>query len=169
MNQRFAGRAIVDVQDPVNVDVAYMPQPDLALLPPRVRCCGRGTIFTGTRPRRRRTVCSSSTSPIARSRSTARSQSALDHGPCWITVPRSARGDVTEVWLVDLERRDVVVVHRDPSGDTYRQVQVVRRGEVIAPAAFSDRHGLARGRATRLLGYSATRLSWPRCASSKTR
>jgi Uma2 family endonuclease len=54
-----------------------------------------------------------------------------------IKVPRHARGEVTEVWLIDLER-DVVVVYRDPSGDTYRQAQVVRRGEVVAPAAFSD-------------------------------
>src|SRR5260370_42159053 len=31
----FAGRALVDVQNPIVVDVAYAPQPDLALLRPR--------------------------------------------------------------------------------------------------------------------------------------
>src|SRR3954447_3983331 len=30
--QLFAGRVLVDVQNPVVVDVAYAPQPDLALL-----------------------------------------------------------------------------------------------------------------------------------------
>jgi Uma2 family endonuclease len=35
LNQRFAGRAIVGVQNPVNVDVACTPQPDLVLLRPR--------------------------------------------------------------------------------------------------------------------------------------
>src|SRR5712692_8007600 len=35
LSQLFAARAIVDAQNPILVDVAYAPQPDLALLHPR--------------------------------------------------------------------------------------------------------------------------------------
>ena len=52
-------------------------------------------------------------------------------------MPRYARGGVTDLWLVDLER-EVVFVYRDPSGDTYQQVQVLRRGEHAGPVTFPD-------------------------------
>ena len=35
LSRLFADQAIVDAQDPIVVDVAYAPQPDLALLRPR--------------------------------------------------------------------------------------------------------------------------------------
>jgi len=37
LSHLLAGQAIVDVQNPMIVDVAYAPQPDLALLRPRHR------------------------------------------------------------------------------------------------------------------------------------
>jgi Uma2 family endonuclease len=43
-------------------------------------------------------------------------------------VPGYAQAAIPEVWLVDL-RDEVLQVHRDPAGGTFRVVHVLRRGE----------------------------------------
>ena len=52
------------------------------------------------------------------------------------TKPTIYAPAVAEYWVVDLERR-CVVVHRDPAGDGYRDVTVAPRGETIAPRAVT--------------------------------
>ena len=52
-----------------------------------------------------------------------------------IKVPRYARGGVTELWLVDLDR-EVVVVYRDPSADAYQHMQLFHRGETVLVEAL---------------------------------
>ena len=52
-----------------------------------------------------------------------------------IKMPRYARGGLTELWLIDLER-DVVVVYREPQGDSYQHLQAFSRGDTITPAGL---------------------------------
>ena len=117
LGQLFAGRVLVDVQNPVAVDIAYAPQPDLALLRPR-------TDYYATQ--------TPTTADCLLVIEVAETSAEFDRQ---IKVPRYARGGVAELWLVDLER-DVVVVYRDPAGEAYQQVQVFHRGETLTIAAL---------------------------------
>jgi Uma2 family endonuclease len=47
-----------------------------------------------------------------------------------------AAAGIPEVWIVDLERRRVLV-HRQPDGDLYREAFVIDQGS-LSPAAFPD-------------------------------
>jgi Uma2 family endonuclease len=107
-----ARRAIVDVQDPVVVGAAYAPQPDLAVLRPK------SDYYASQTP---------TADDCLLVIEVADTSAEYDRQ---IKMPRYARGGVSELWLVDLER-EVVVVYRDPLGDAYEHVQVFRRGEVI--------------------------------------
>jgi Uma2 family endonuclease len=111
-----AGRAIVDVQDPIVVGAEYAPQPDLALLRPRA------DYYAAQTPTAVDCILVIEVSD---------SSAEFDRQ---IKMPRYARGGVAELWLVDLER-DVVVVYENPMGDSYQRVQVFRRGEAIALGA----------------------------------
>lgn len=117
LSRLFATEAIVDAQNPIRVDVAYAPQPDLSLLRPRADYYATQT-------------------PTAAECllviEVADTSAEFDQQ---IKAPRYARGGVAELWLVDLER-DVVVAYRDPSGNAYQLVQVFHRGETLAIAAL---------------------------------
>jgi Uma2 family endonuclease len=119
LSRLFADQAIVDVQNPLAIDAAYVPQPDLVLLRPVPDFYASGTPTAAD--------CLLIVEVGDSSAETDRQ----------VKVPRYARGGVTDLWLVDLER-GVVFVYRDPIGDTYQQVQVLRRGEHARPVAFPD-------------------------------
>lgn len=112
LSRLFADQAIIDAQDPIIADVAYVPQPDVALLRLRTDYYASGT-------------------PTAADCllviEVADTSAEYDRQ---IKMPRYARGGVAELWLVDLER-DAIVVYRDPVGDSYQHVQVFRRGDSI--------------------------------------
>lgn len=55
-----------------------------------------------------------------------------------VKVPLYARSGVPETWLLDLEQ-ETLTAYRDPAADGYRAVQVLRRGEQLAPAACPER------------------------------
>jgi Uma2 family endonuclease len=113
LSQLFADQAIVDAQNPIIVDVAYAPQPDLALLLPRA------DYYASQTP---------TTDDCLLVIEVADTSAEYDRQ---IKVPRYARGRVPELWLVDLER-EAVVVYRQPVGDAYQHLQVFRRGDIIA-------------------------------------
>jgi Uma2 family endonuclease len=52
-------------------------------------------------------------------------------------APMYARYGVPELWIVNLNR-DQVVVYRDPKATGYATTQVYRRGDSISPLAFPD-------------------------------
>jgi len=52
------------------------------------------------------------------------------------TKPLVYAPHVAEYWVVDLDRR-CVVVHRDPDGETYRSVTIVADGESLAPKSVT--------------------------------
>jgi Uma2 family endonuclease len=52
-------------------------------------------------------------------------------------LARHAEHGLPDYWALDLGR-DLMLVHRDPTPDGYRSVQIARRGDRIAPLAFPD-------------------------------
>ncbi len=112
LSRLFADQAIVDAQDPIIADVAYVPQPDVALLHLRPDYYASGT-------------------PTAADCllviEVADTSAEYDRQ---IKMPHYARGGIAELWLVDLER-DVVVVYQNPTGDSYQHVQVFHQGDSI--------------------------------------
>ena len=54
-----------------------------------------------------------------------------------VKLPRYARENIPEVWIVDLVR-GAVEVHREPSPTGYRSERRVERGGTLTPAAFPD-------------------------------
>jgi Uma2 family endonuclease len=119
LSRLFADRAIIDAQDPMMVDVAYAPQPDLALLRPRPDYYATQT---------------PTTADCLLVIEVADTSADFDRQ---IKMPRYARGGLPELWLVDLER-DVVVVYRDPAGEAYQHTQVLHRGETTTVAALGQ-------------------------------
>jgi Uma2 family endonuclease len=54
-----------------------------------------------------------------------------------VKLPLYARSGVAELWIVDLTR-DLIEIYRDRQTDRYATTTQVRRGGVVAPAAFPD-------------------------------
>lgn len=116
----FSDIAQVGIQDPVYLDEHSEPQPDLTLLIPRP------DFYASGHPR---------PSDILLLVGIADSTLAFDRG---VKVPLYARAGIREVWLVNLAE-DAINVYRDPTPGGYRISWTARRGESLAPEAFSGR------------------------------
>jgi Uma2 family endonuclease len=118
LNERFvlgvAGRARVSVQNPVRLSTRS--EPDVALL--RLRPDG----YRDATP---------SPEDVLLIVEVSDTTLGYDRG---IKLALYAAAGIPEVWIWDLKRRRVLV-HRQPSGRSYRTVAVVECGE-IAPTAF---------------------------------
>ncbi len=112
----FAGAALVSIQKPVRLGKRSEPEPDVALLRPRI---------TGV----------PSAEDVLLLVEVADTTVELDRR---IKLPLYARAGVREVWLVDL-RHDLVEIHQQPTPKGYRSVCAARRGESIAPETLPDR------------------------------
>jgi Uma2 family endonuclease len=109
--------AIVSVQNPVRLDEHTEPQPDLTVL--RVRDY-RESLPT---PEDVLLLIEISDTTLA-----------YDRG---VKLPLYARAGIREVWIVDLPG-EVIERHADPSGDGYRSLEQMRRGEEIKSAALPE-------------------------------
>lgn len=49
-----------------------------------------------------------------------------------------ARRGIAEMWQIE-RRRDLIVVFRSPTTEGYSNIQILRRGDSLAPLAFPDR------------------------------
>jgi Uma2 family endonuclease len=105
--------AIVRVQSPVILGPHWEPQPDVALLRPRADGYRRAHPGPGD---------------ILLLIEVADASLGTDRE---LKLPRYAAAGIPEAWLVALER-DVVEVHREPGPAGYREVQTLRRGDVLA-------------------------------------
>jgi Uma2 family endonuclease len=115
---RLQGRAIISIQNPVRLRPRSEPEPDIMLLRPR-----------GDRYRQGLPGPEDVLLIIEVSDSTLH----FDRGT---KLPLYAAAGIPEVWIVDLERRRVLV-HRQPDGDLYREAVVVDDGS-LSPLAFPD-------------------------------
>jgi Uma2 family endonuclease len=112
-------RALVSVQDPVDLDPYDEPQPDLALLRPRPDDYAAGH----PRPADILLVVEVADTSLAADRR--------------LKLPLYARAGVVEAWLVDLEG-DALEVHREPRSTGYALIRRYQRGERAAPQALPE-------------------------------
>ena len=54
-----------------------------------------------------------------------------------IKLPHYSASDIPEVWIEDL-KNGVLQVHRDPAGNSYKAIQMLRPYDVVSPLAFPN-------------------------------
>lgn len=115
----LAGRAIVHVQNPTELDRYSEPLPDVMLLKPRAD-------FYGTaHPRPEDALLLVEVSDTSLRHDRVRK------------LPIYARTGVPEYWIVNREA-DAIEIFRSPSREGYREVFRRGRGESVSPSAFPD-------------------------------
>lgn len=117
--RELGSRAIVGVQNPIQLSTRSEPQPDFAILQRRPDFYASGH----PQPRDVFALIEVSDTTIEFDRT--------------VKVPIYAKDNIAEVWIVDLNAESVQI-HRDPSDTGYRQLQTFRRGQMIAFQAFTD-------------------------------
>ena len=109
--------ALVSPQNPVRLDEHHEPQPDLAVV--HDRAYGRSL----PAPEDTLLLIEVSDTTLSYDRN--------------VKVPIYARAGIPEVWIVDINGQRMER-HSDPSGDSYRHVELARRGETLASTTFPD-------------------------------
>ena len=109
--------AVVSVQNNIALRPRSLPQPDLVLLRPEMLA---RPVVPG--PQDILLVVEVADSTLAKDRD--------------VKAPLYARHGIAELWIVDLEHRQVIVM-RDPSGDGYRTQTVHGADETLTPLALS--------------------------------
>ena len=116
---RVGDRALVSVQNPVELSTLSEPEPDLMLL---VR---RESFYADRHP---------GPADVLLLIEVAASSYEYDRN---LKLPLYAEAGIREVWLVALEQQ-AVEVYRDPSAGAYRWAESRRAGDTLAPIALPD-------------------------------
>ena len=116
---RVGDRAIVNVQNPVELSTVSEPEPDLTLLVPRE------DFYADRHP---------GPADVLLLIEVALTSYEYDRN---LKLPLYAEAGIREVWLIALERR-VIEVYRDPSGGSYGRAENRRAGDTLAPTALPD-------------------------------
>jgi Uma2 family endonuclease len=123
LNHLFMGRvgerAMVSVQNPVQLDDHSEPEPDIALLRPRADF-----------------YRDADATPEDILLLIEVAESSLDYDRR-VKAPLYARSGIPESWIANLIQ-DHLLVHWDPSPAGYGTMRILRRGETIRPSAFPD-------------------------------
>ena len=117
-SQVLGDRAIVAVQDPVELSNLSEPQPDLALLKPR------DDFYAAGHPQPQDILLL-----VEVADTTIESDRA-------IKIPLYASSGIREVWLVDVNQQ-VIEVFREPTDNSYQNIQKLQQGEIFVQA-FPD-------------------------------
>lgn len=112
-------RAIVRVQNPIQLSNSSEPQPDFAILQRRSDFYADGH----PQPQDVFALVEVSDTTVEFDRT--------------VKVPLYAKNNIAEVWIVDLNA-ETVQVHCEPSAAGYQQVQIFRRDQSLSFQAFSD-------------------------------
>jgi Uma2 family endonuclease len=116
---KVGDRAIIGVQDPIHVDRHSEPQPDIVLLQ------RRDDFYAGGHPE---------PEDILLLIEVADASLLYDRLK---KLPRYARAGIEEVWIVNLNNREVEV-YRRPSPDGYLDSFHVQANQTLAPLAFPE-------------------------------
>lgn len=116
---QFAGRALVNIQNPLRMGDLGLPQPDLALLQPSP------DFYAQSHPQ-----------PANVYLLIEVSDSTLKYDQ-EIKLPSYARNGIREVWIVNVAAGHTEVYH-DPQGSAYRTKLIVEAGSPIYPLAFPN-------------------------------
>ena len=117
--EQLGDKALVGVQDPVRLGDIYAPQPDIALL--RMREDFYRTEHPTAGDALLLVEVSDSTLKFDRD----------------TKLPQYARHGIREVWIVNLQRRQLEV-YRQPGVAGYKERQVLKTGDEIMPLALPD-------------------------------
>lgn len=118
-SDRLRDRAIVRVQNPVQLSDRSEPQPDIALLKPKA------DFYESGHPQPQ---------DILLLVEVADSTVEFDRE---IKIPLYARSGVQEVWLVDLNE-NAIAIYRQPSPDGYAQEHRLQRGQTLTMQVFPE-------------------------------
>lgn len=119
LSEKLAGRALVSIQNPIQLDEFSLPQPDIALWKPpsnmyHDRLAGRSEVLL---------VIEVAVSSLRHDR-TAK-------------VKLYGAAGIADYWIVNLPERQIEV-YREPRPNGYRTVTRYAPGETISPLAFAD-------------------------------
>jgi Uma2 family endonuclease len=117
--RELVGRAIVRVQNPIQLSTRSEPQPDFAILQRRSDFYANGH----PQPSDVFALIEVSDTTVEFDRT--------------VKVPIYAKDNIAEVWIVDLNA-EAVQVYREPSEAGYQQLQTFRRGQAISFQAFTN-------------------------------
>lgn len=112
-------RAILSVQLPIRLGEAGEPQPDVAVLR------ARGDAYAREHP---------APADVLLVVEVSDTTLVFDRE---VKAALYARAGLVEYWLVDLPNR-LIVVHRSPAADGYRELVRASAGDTVSPAAFPD-------------------------------
>ena len=118
-SQRLGDRALVDAQDPVELEDNSEPQPDLTLLQLR------DDFYAGGHPQ---------SEDIFLLVEVADTTVETDRQ---VKIPLYAEYNIREVWLVDI-KKECLEVYRQPSPNGYQEIQKYQRGQTVSVQAFPD-------------------------------
>lgn len=119
LTQQLGKKAVVSVQNPIQLGERSELYPDVAILAPRRH------EYRAELP---------GPADILLLIEVADTSADADRS---VKIPRYAQAGIVEVWLIDLNN-DVVHVHSDPTPPGYRVTHIVRRGESLQPTALPD-------------------------------
>ena len=118
-SDRVGERALVNVQNPVEISKLSEPEPDLSLLEPRE------SFYADRNPRPEEVLLLIEVAVTSYD---------FDRR---VKLPLYAAAGIREVWIIALEQ-SVVEVHRDPAEGSYRSQRSLRRGDTLTPLAMRD-------------------------------
>jgi len=119
LSQLCGERFLIGVQDPVILDDASEPEPDLSLLEPREDA------YASALPRAEHVQLIIEVSDASLD---------YDRGP---KLAAYARNNIPEVWVVNLIA-NTIEMHRAPAGQTYKERTVFQRGDTLNPACAPE-------------------------------
>ncbi|MTJ13412.1 Uma2 family endonuclease [Anabaena sp. UHCC 0187] len=115
----LGGRALINVQNPLELDETSEPQPDIALLKPRP------DFYRNSHPQ---------PEDIFLLIEVADTTVKYDRE---VKIPLYAEANIPEVWLVDVNQ-EVVEVYRNPLQGIYQDVEKLVKNQVLSILAFPD-------------------------------
>jgi Uma2 family endonuclease len=118
-SDKFRGRVVIGVQDPVRLGGHTEPEPDITLLIPRP------DYYRNAHPMPEEVLLLIEVADTSQD---------YDRD---VKAPLYARYGIAEYWLIDLEE-ERIEVYRSPSPEGYQEVRIVERGESLYLQAFPD-------------------------------
>lgn len=119
LNRELSERALLSVQNPIVLDDASEPQPDLALLRPRE------DFYRGAHP-----------GPADVLLVIEVADASLNYDRT-VKLPHYAKAGIAEAWLVRLADASIEV-HSSPAATGYQAMRTLHAGENLSPQGFPD-------------------------------
>lgn len=119
LSARLGPRAILGVQDPVELSDSSEPQPDISVLQPRA------DTYADSHPK---------PADILLIIEVADTTASYDRD---VKLPLYARAGIREAWLVSLQD-GWIEVHSDPSEHGYKSIRRAFSGETVCPGVLPD-------------------------------